>query len=137
MDIARLMTHIEEIEGKNIKVHRAREFKKARYEGSFSKGGGGNLKPPQRQGNNASKQRFNKERVPNAQGVPPCPKYGKNHKGECLLGLGVCYRCGKPGHHIRDCRVRDPNPQVQGAPNGQVSPNAKGGQAQPRGVQDQ
>src|SRR5688572_32581944 len=53
MDIAHLITHIEEIEGQNMKVQRAREFKKARYERSFSNGGGGNVKPPQRKGNNA------------------------------------------------------------------------------------
>ena len=33
----------------------------------------------------------------------PCPKCGKLHSGECYKGYGVCYRCGKPGHMIRDC----------------------------------
>ncbi|XP_042942629.1 uncharacterized protein LOC122276790 [Carya illinoinensis] len=33
----------------------------------------------------------------------PCPKCGKFHSGECYKGYGVCYRCGKPGHMIRDC----------------------------------
>ncbi|KAF5468689.1 hypothetical protein F2P56_012826 [Juglans regia] len=34
---------------------------------------------------------------------PLCPKCGKCHPGECRSGYGVCYRCGKPGHLIRDC----------------------------------
>ncbi|XP_042962470.1 uncharacterized protein LOC122296738 [Carya illinoinensis] len=33
----------------------------------------------------------------------PCRKCGKRHPGECHRGYGVCYRCGKPGHMIRDC----------------------------------
>jgi len=41
IDIARLMTHMEEIEGQNMKIVKAREFKKARFEEGFSKGGGG------------------------------------------------------------------------------------------------
>ncbi|XP_035543106.1 probable LRR receptor-like serine/threonine-protein kinase RFK1 [Juglans regia] len=34
---------------------------------------------------------------------PLCPKCGKRHPGECRSGYGVCYRCGNPGHLIRDC----------------------------------
>ena len=54
-----------------------------------------------------------------------CAKCGKNHKGECLLGSNFCYWCGKPGHKLRDCRVKGENLQVLGAPKGQVAPNAK------------
>lgn len=137
MDIARLMTHIEEVEGKNMKIIKAREFKKARFKGGFSKSGGRIAKPQHRQGNNAPNPRFNKERVPNAQLLPPCAKCGRRHNGDCLAGMNVYYRCGKPGHHLRDCRVRDPNPEGQGAPKGKVAPNAQGGQAQVKGGQAQ
>lgn len=33
-----------------------------------------------------------------------CPKCGKEHLGECRLGTNVCYKCGKPGHRIRECQ---------------------------------
>src|SRR5688572_27851169 len=61
MVIARLMTHMEDIEGQNMKIVKAREFKKARFEGGFSKGGGGISKPQCRRGNNTPNPRFNKE----------------------------------------------------------------------------
>ena len=37
MDIARLMTHMKEIEGQNMKEQRMIEFKRAQHEGNFSK----------------------------------------------------------------------------------------------------
>ncbi|XP_042983274.1 uncharacterized protein LOC122312677 [Carya illinoinensis] len=33
----------------------------------------------------------------------PCSKCSKRHPGKCHKGYGVCYRCGKPEHMIRDC----------------------------------
>ncbi|XP_035543566.1 uncharacterized protein LOC118347659 [Juglans regia] len=32
-----------------------------------------------------------------------CKKCGKNHGGECRVGLGVCFRCSQSGHMIREC----------------------------------
>ena len=31
-------------------------------------------------------------------------KCGKGHLGECLVGTGNCFSCGKSGHKMRDCR---------------------------------
>jgi hypothetical protein len=35
---------------------------------------------------------------------PSCQKCGRMHYGNCLYEQPVCYKCGKPGHILRDCR---------------------------------
>ncbi|XP_049378070.1 uncharacterized protein LOC125842809 [Solanum stenotomum] len=35
-----------------------------------------------------------------------CAKCGKKHEGKCLVGMGVCYGCGKSGHQLKDCPTR-------------------------------
>ena len=82
MDIARLMTHMEEVEGHNMKEQRIREFKRTRHEGNFSKRGGSGGKQPQGKRPNVPNPRFNKDKGPMMKGFPPCPKCGRDHKGE-------------------------------------------------------
>ena len=38
-------------------------------------------------------------------GKPTCVNWGKKHYGECLLGTGSCYGCGKEEHEVRDCPI--------------------------------
>ncbi|XP_069143301.1 uncharacterized protein [Solanum lycopersicum] len=34
---------------------------------------------------------------------PTCAKCRKGHLGECLVGIGNCFSCGKSGHKVRYC----------------------------------
>ncbi|XP_022857004.1 uncharacterized protein LOC111378068 [Olea europaea var. sylvestris] len=40
--------------------------------------------------------------------IEPCPKCGKTHRGVCLQGKNVCFRCDKPGHIFKDCPTFTP-----------------------------
>ncbi|TYK21578.1 gag protease polyprotein [Cucumis melo var. makuwa] len=35
--------------------------------------------------------------------LPPCGRCGRVHRGRCLLGSGVCFRCKQPGHNADVC----------------------------------
>ncbi|XP_073064078.1 uncharacterized protein [Primulina eburnea] len=43
-----------------------------------------------------------------------CPKCGKPHKGECLIGSGRCYRCKEMGHTVYNCPLSFGKGKVQG-----------------------
>ncbi|XP_059295486.1 uncharacterized protein LOC132048817 [Lycium ferocissimum] len=38
--------------------------------------------------------------------LPRCAQYGRQHAGQCRLGLGACYACGQPGHKMREWPTR-------------------------------
>ncbi|XP_075500095.1 uncharacterized protein LOC142538678 [Primulina tabacum] len=45
---------------------------------------------------------------------PVCPKCGKPHKGECLVGSGRCFRCKEMGHTEQKCPLSSNHGKVQG-----------------------
>ena len=89
MDLSRLMTYVEKVEDRKHHERRMRELKRPHVDGGFNKNGRGNQGGGQRA--NVPFQVKGKQKFFNNQGVPPCAKCGKNHKGECLLGMGVCF----------------------------------------------
>ncbi|XP_073049511.1 uncharacterized protein [Primulina eburnea] len=53
---------------------------------------------------------------PSAYDRPVCPKCGKMHTGECLVGSNRCFRCGGVEHVVKNCPVEGEkgNDRVQG-----------------------
>ncbi|XP_075499238.1 uncharacterized protein LOC142537622 [Primulina tabacum] len=45
---------------------------------------------------------------------PLCPKCGKPHKGECLVGSRQCFRCKEMGHTALKCPLSSGKGKVQG-----------------------
>ncbi|XP_055822095.1 uncharacterized protein LOC129890597 [Solanum dulcamara] len=93
---AEFMTHVEQIEEKNLKEV-ARMTKKARIEDGSSF-------------DNSSVPKYHKDRVPNpryqgdndsGQAFLACQKCGKYHPGDCLASSGVCFGYGVKDHKLR------------------------------------
>nr|XP_010321247.1 uncharacterized protein LOC104647516 [Solanum lycopersicum] len=92
MKISRLMVHAKHVEearakkkGRDAKRARSFEFPKARDDKV--------TKPRAQKGRNGNS--------PNEK--PTCAKYGKGLFGECLVGTGNRFGCGKNGHKVRYC----------------------------------
>ncbi|XP_075489521.1 uncharacterized protein LOC142528364 [Primulina tabacum] len=57
----------------------------------------------------------NKPSLPSADMERPvCPNCGKPHKGECLVGSGLCFRCKEMGHTTQKCPLSSNQGRVQG-----------------------
>jgi hypothetical protein len=69
-----------------------------------------------RQGAHVSQNKFS---------VTKCSKCGKKHPGLCRLGEGVCFGCGKPGHHVRNCPTAAVRSQETQASNNKPRPTTK------------
>lgn len=55
-------------------------------------------------GGNNKQMRMGEGSDPNTRETKPlCLTCGNNHKGECLVGKGVCFRCKQPGHRATNC----------------------------------
>uniref|UniRef100_A0A9I9E8H8 CCHC-type domain-containing protein n=1 Tax=Cucumis melo TaxID=3656 RepID=A0A9I9E8H8_CUCME len=53
--------------------------------------------------NSVARPRTGQESVASESRRTPCVSCSKSHRGQCLVGAGVCYQCGQTGHFKRDC----------------------------------
>ncbi|XP_035542104.1 uncharacterized protein LOC118344812 [Juglans regia] len=53
-----------------------------------------------------------KRPVPSNQQPYQCRTCNQVHFGECRKGAGLCFRCGKSGHYIRDCPMQNRSNQT-------------------------
>ncbi|XP_049356909.1 uncharacterized protein LOC125821531 [Solanum verrucosum] len=95
-----------------------------RFKGKFSnqsssnalRGNKGRVSNPKPQGRNSGGSSMKR---------PTCAKCGKKHDGKCLVGMGVCYGCGKSCHQLKDCPTRT----TKGRENKQTAPSGSNSDA--------
>ncbi|XP_073064083.1 uncharacterized protein [Primulina eburnea] len=94
------------------KIEKERQLRRqafqARGQGASTSARGGH------KGKGKMEQR-NKPSAPSSEMERPlCPKCGKPHKRECLVGSGRCYRCKEMGHTAQKCHLSSDKGKVQG-----------------------
>ncbi|XP_070015515.1 uncharacterized protein [Nicotiana sylvestris] len=88
-----------------------------------------------RQNSRASGSQYRGESNQMRPPLPRCTQCGKQHTGQCRMGLGVCYTCGYPSHVMRDFSMRGDASIAQplgfaAGSSSSVRPSSQGPQAQ-------
>ncbi|XP_070035190.1 uncharacterized protein [Nicotiana tomentosiformis] len=101
MDISRIQAYAQGVEERKQKQRADREHDRAQNKRARSLG-------PSGPGQNfrASSSQYRGDSSQMRPPLPRCAQCGKQHAGQCRMGLGVCYTCGYPGHVMRDCPTR-------------------------------
>ncbi|XP_073313470.1 uncharacterized protein [Primulina huaijiensis] len=116
--MAKVITYQDIVERALLAEHDEQEIEKerqlrrkafqARWQGTSASTRGGY------KGKGKMEQR-NKPYVPSSGTERPlCPKCGKPHRGECLVGSGRCYRCKEIGHTSQKCPLSSDKGKVEG-----------------------
>ncbi|KAA0067802.1 uncharacterized protein E6C27_scaffold2484G00050 [Cucumis melo var. makuwa] len=53
--------------------------------------------------NSVARSRTGQKSIASESSRTPCVSCGKIHRGQCLIGAGVCYQCGQTRHFKRNC----------------------------------
>ncbi|XP_035546600.1 uncharacterized protein LOC108993896 [Juglans regia] len=72
-----------------------------------------------------------KRPVPSNQQPYQCRTCNQVHSGECRKGAGLCFRCGKSGHYIRDCPMQNRSNQTFIPPPQRNEVSARGSNQRP------
>ncbi|XP_073049496.1 uncharacterized protein [Primulina eburnea] len=116
--MAKVITYQDIVERALLAEHDEQEIEKERQlrrQAFQARGQGASTSARGGHKGKAKMEQRNKPFAPSSEMERPlCPKCGKPHKGECLVGSGRCYRCKEMGHTAQKCPLSSDKGKVQG-----------------------